>query len=718
MKLPSLPYDGRILPRSEEGSIDVVQYGTAVLHKVTRTLVARSSSTCEPGNTSDICQKPVSTNTQTLPIVLGVVYVAPLLTCDPVLTLPSIPVCAALIVFIYLHRRNKQKQALEDLNDPHKSLDFGVVSSGPPGARRKGRFGGGRQAERPEMMIPELGPDPMRPGKKRGGLSMDMLGSPYLLPSGLQGSDGSLHSMSRAVHDQHDPYRPVTLMRDSGETSRSPRPFNENGSMYSNSTFHAGNDKSTLVANAQPPSTSFPSRGDSMSKDGEEFSLREMHSSARGTSVSRKTSFSSSAAPTLANISESGSFQYDIKKDSLPPLPPPPEPESFEQHVPPPRTTSISINRPPRKSSVSHNTTLVINRTSDASFYGDEEPPPPPPKMMEPEDWSQGPLADEPAVVYAGRFSIDTGNPSQQFPVENNRLSVMPGNPNRLSVMGMRPLPPEDPADNPEQRANRIRSFYKEYFDDSRPNPQNAFYEDWDPAYLETAIYDPETGEYIYPNAVPQAPFMQPMGRRAMTPPPGGFGRPPPMDHVRHYSTMSGGRAPFGGRPGPGPRQPPKKKLPPPKPLMSLPTPSKLGTDEALYMAADLAPPTSFREIQNGRRPDSPMGIQRPYSPQVKAFSPLVPSFDELSAMPSPHHLRKSGTFSNLDFAPPRFRGAEGRDSDAGSIRSARSGISAMQLNAVREGAYRVSRIPKEFVTSRDDMTQQLRPKLDMISRA
>jgi hypothetical protein len=27
-------------------------------------------------------------------------------------------------------------------------------------------------------------------------------------------------------------------------------------------------------------------------------------------------------------------------------------------------------------------------------------------------------------------------------------------------------LPPEDPADNPEQRANRIRSFYKEYFDE------------------------------------------------------------------------------------------------------------------------------------------------------------------------------------------------------------------------------------------------------------
>lgn len=574
------------------------------------------------------------------------------------------------------------------------------------------------------MMITELGPDPMRPGKKRGGLSMDMLGSPYLLPAGLHGSGESLHSMSRtALVDPHDPYRPVTMMRDSSETSRSPRPFNENGSMYSTNTFHAGNDKLTLLSNAQNPSTSFPARGDSVSQvdsKSEDFSVRELHSSTRSATDSRKASMSSSN-PALPNISESGSFQRNSKKDSLPPLPPPPEPETFEEHVPPPRTTSISINRPPRKSSASHKTLPVLNRTSDASFYGEDdvEPPPPPPKMMEPEDWSQGPLSEEPAVMYSGRFSIDTPAPSQQYPVreDSNRLSLMPGNGNnRLSVMGVRPLPPEDPADNPEQRANRIRSFYKEYFDDSRPNPQNGFYEDWDPAYMETAIYDPETGEYIYPNAYPQAPFAQPMGRRAMTPPPGGFGRPGPMDHTRHYSTMSGGRAPFGGRPGP--RQPPKKKLPPPKPLIGLPTPAKLGTDEALYSAADLAPPTTFRELQNGRRPDSPMGIQRPYSPAVKAFSPLVPAFEDLPSMPSPHHLRKSGTFTGLDFAAPRFRGTEARDSDAGSIRSARSGISAMQLDAVRAGAYRVSRIPKEFVTSREDLSNQLRPKMDLISRA
>lgn len=51
---------------------------TPVLKLVARTgnLVARSpSSTCAPGNNSGVCEKPVSSSTQTLPIVLGVVYV-------------------------------------------------------------------------------------------------------------------------------------------------------------------------------------------------------------------------------------------------------------------------------------------------------------------------------------------------------------------------------------------------------------------------------------------------------------------------------------------------------------------------------------------------------------------------------------------------------------------------------------------------------------------
>ena len=91
--------------------------------------------------------------------------------------------------------------------------------------KTKKKFGKGV----PEMTITEVGMDGSS-GRKHRGLSMDMnMDSPYLLPAQLQGSRESLHSMSRtAMQDQHDPYRPVNMMRTSHETSRSPRPFTEN----------------------------------------------------------------------------------------------------------------------------------------------------------------------------------------------------------------------------------------------------------------------------------------------------------------------------------------------------------------------------------------------------------------------------------------------------------------------------------------------------------
>lgn len=52
--------------------------------------------------------------------------------------------------------------------------------------------------------------------------------------------------------------------------------------------------------------------------------------------------------------------------------------------------------------------------------------------------------------------------------------------------------------------------------------------------------------------------------------------------------------------------------------------------------------------------------------------------------------------------------------SDAGSIRSNRSGISAMQNNAIRNGAYRVSKIPQDVVFTKDDMSTTLKPQWGM----
>ena len=197
--------------------------------------------------------------------------------------------------------------------------------------------------------------------------------------------------------------------------------------------------------------------------------------------------------------------------------------------------------------------------------------------------------------------------------------------------MGLRPLPPDDLSEDPELRANRIRSFYKEYFDDSKPNPQgqypqHASYEDDHVAdyYDNGAIYDPETGQFF----TPQAPFAQPIGRRAMTPPPRGAAKFQ-KGHRSVASTQSAGR----GRPFyPGSQPPtPKKRFMPPTALESIPTPSKLKENDFNF-----APRTTYRDQQLGRGPDSPLGSMRSYSPAVPAHVPLATSYDDLGVMPSP----------------------------------------------------------------------------------
>ncbi|KAJ4357917.1 uncharacterized protein N0V89_002494 [Didymosphaeria variabile] len=307
-------------------------------------------------------------------------------------------------------------------------------------------------------------------------------------------------------------------------------------------------------------------------------------------------------------------------------------------------------------------------------------------------------------------------------------------NTNRLS-MSLRPLPPanDDPNEDPEQRANRIRSFYKEYFDDSKPEPAgpqiyNDYYDDYTSEYLDGSVFDPQTGNFIV--AQPTAPFAQPVTRRAMTPPP----RAPPRfrsntnqsrggpgPHMSQSSLGSSYLPPRNMSSMSGRLPAPRKPMPPPAPLASLPTPGKLQDDFGIFNAADFAPPVSFRERQNGMRPDSPLGTPRPYSPSVRPHTPLASSFDDIAVLPSPHMLRKSGNFTALDFAPPpKIRDPYGGSnaSDAGSIRSNRSGMSGTARLAVRNGAYRVSRIPKEMVGTQDDMAMSLRPTLNMVAPA
>lgn len=96
------------------------------------------------------------------------------------------------------------------------------------------------------------------------------------------------------------------------------------------------------------------------------------------------------------------------------------------------------------------------------------------------------------------------------------------------------------------------------------------------------------------------------------------------------------------------------------------------------------------------------------------------------------HNLRKSTTFTALDFAPPpRFRNDPGRPGsplvppsatfdESGSIRApssigSRAGaMSPAAAMTLRNGGNRVSRLPPEVVGTVDDMSTELKPKWDM----
>jgi hypothetical protein len=611
------------------------------------------------------------------------------------LTNPSVPIVGIAVVLAFLHRRHKRKLREEDQKDKYKSHDWGMDGVTP----KAGKKGG------PEMSVSEK---EIAGGHDRG-LSIEA-GSPYILPPGLHGSRESFHSLSRSQHDPHDPYGPVAFLRDDQSVrsqSRGPSKA-DNGSVYTASS--AGTRKEGLQAgllqNAQRMSTSNPIRSESLSPDGTRSPDSKFPEAGIPLSPLNPRYEPESPAEAAAPVAPNPT---NVPTISIP------EPSAEKQANKSLAQTTNDVSALPRIKSQA----VVLENTNthsivSTSSYGDAfEVTPPSPRN------SEQPTIAAPKPRYStGPQNLGLG--ADEFGHSNNRLS-----------MSLRPMPSDDPMENPEERANRIRSFYKEYFDDSKPEPAGGhqyadYVEDYGSEYQDGTVFDPRTGNFVV--AQPNAPFAEPITRRAMTPPPrapprfrSNTGTGPRGPHMSNGSMGSSQYQPPRGMSSMSGRLPPpmKKPLPPPTPLASLPTPAKLNENSMVFDAADFAPPVSFRERQNGMRPDSPLGNARPYSPSVRPHTPLVGSYDELPVLPSPHLMRKSGTFTALDFAPPgRIRDPAGSGSDAGSIRSNRSGISAAGRFAVRSGANRVSRIPREIMGTKDDLALQLRPRMNMVTNA
>ncbi|KAK7920377.1 hypothetical protein PG985_008399 [Apiospora marii] len=661
---------------------------------------------CEAGDSSPECEKPVG-GTLTGPVTIAVV----------------IPVIILVCVLLYLHRKTTNRHKLEETDDKYKSMDFGS-ETGAKGTKRKSTLFGGN-AEKGMAMAP--------PGHTKG-LSMDMnLSSPYLLPPEIQQSRESLNSLAKTIHQHEDPYRHIKTYTSETGSIRSVR-----------------KDSSFKPRPIVTTTTSIPSRQNSLPSP-----LPE--------------------APPAAHSPAPGKNEFNFSNDdsAVPQVPAPVSPFADMPVMP-----ELTEPAPVARKDMASNRDSSALPPSDLNRCPAGNQPSPPPTGALPETPRGGRKDSKPVVSevpseyedYAN-FQFSVGEDEPDTPEERGRQASRPNNEvqepaglnipqkenKRLSV-GMRPLPSDDmlATDDPEARAMRIRSFYKEYFEESNedrppvpampalpkgpvPQPQRAQYvEDYDTGYGDAAFYDPDSNAFVMP-------YAEPVTRRAMTPPPssnrrpmpgpshrgppgghGSFGpgpRGPPGARPRAGSSASAGPGRFGGmsspRPGSsashqgGPRGP-KKPLPPPSALSTLPTPAKLRDDAFLISnPIDFAPPPTFKDQAAGRS-QSPLGERRPYQLAIPIASPIASSFDEMSALPSPHVLRKSSTFTGLDFAPPkRFKDPENM-SDAGSVRSMGSGISSRANTAVRGGAGRVSRLPGDEVFTDAAAANQLKPQWGM----
>ena len=532
---------------------------------------------------------------------------------------------------------------------------------------KKGRKGG------PEMTVNNLGDE--KASRRPRGLSMDMdIGSPYVLPAGLSGSRESLHSMSRTVKNHHDPYRPATTFIPNDASSMHSYPSRraaDDSSSYadSGSSGRGRNDsmKQNLLGNAQRMSRSVPpiSRTASPQVGSNEPQSRQpagtlevprkalspgpqdVRLAAPGTAENRDSYMSSNGNDLrrsnnylgpLIHSREQSTDLLSGSSNSVESSPSNSKPASVLQQPgarkTPPPTVNTPVNpvRPPRKASLkaASHSSQELNFFDDASDYGDSFKVTPP----------------SPKNTRSRQPSLTTRQSEQTLPpvAESNREGLREpdlGFDSRRLSMGFRPLPPDDPTDNPEQRANRIRSFYKEYFDESKQGSAPAvgqYYEDYDESYsVDGAIFDPVSNQFV----TSQPRRTEPYGRRAMTPPP--RASPRFRGSPRHHASMLGNKiTPPGprafssasGRFGPPARGAPRKAAPPPPPLRVLPSPHLL-TEDSFALPIDFAPPSGYKDRAAGQ-PESPRGGSRPFSPMVPAHLPLTSSFDDLSVMPSP----------------------------------------------------------------------------------
>ena len=618
------------------------------------------------------------------------------------------------------------KQRREDLNDPHKSLDFGL-----------GQGGGGAKGSRKSLISREK--DGSRYNRQQ--MSMDMnLTSPYLLPPELHGSRESFNSLSKTIHQAEDPYRPVTQYANSEVGSiRSLRKGHDAASVYTRSSSRARSHSRADATPLSPSSYNSPPRQNSLPKPEpshmrpqpplpDDFSMAPPTAPPKGPLPPIGTALSSSPRPEDDYLGIGTALQEppavaQVGKPMPSPSQPSPadsgvaleygdvgnpfeKPTAQELQTPTEPSTvglGLSAHPEPQRASIRTSTSSANSRATSPGPQQQqqqqqqhqqpgaakapiiEEPEPldyydfdfaEMPEMPRDQQRSPSPAAnnhnqlevDEPR----GRNMQRTSHLFEQNPARQSTALGVPQQDNRRLSVGFRPLPPDEimESEDPEYRANRIRSFYKEYFDDSNkpedrppmpamppmqqdqqrqqgppPRPQQqgppggggypqhqhhqsntSYYEDYDPAYAQDAPYfDPASNSFVMP-------YAQPVQRRAMTPPPSGQRFPGPRGPPRAFHGSQAGM------------KYPQNLRGPPRP----------GSSVSNQLGGQSRPGSSASGAYGRPRAGSAMSGSRSGSRFGAPRKPLPPPSD-LPTLPTPSKLRDDSfaLFNATDFAPP-----------------------------------------------------------------
>lgn len=649
---------------------------------------ASSSATfsCGPNDNSGPCEKYYNADGSgnTLAIVLGVV----------------IPLGIAIVILVYLHRRHVLKLRKEDAEDKHKSLDFGMGEGRAKSRKPNGRgqpemsaaeekeIGGGRRERGMSMDLEAHNPYVLPPTLNHSreslhSLSRSITGDDKYRATNFIPDDGSIRpasSLRSPLDDSSSTFTGSSSRRFNYESKHNllgNAQGNPLGAPARDHSMSSSRDRSVDPSsgprtpyppsnnNLLAPATADPARDSFLSTASSTGNVNALRASnnylgqfiSGGTAPSGEDSSKKTPAVVVNEVRAEMPVEEVrpppvVLKDEIPnsaSLAPSAPEERYNQ------TPSITLNTPadrqPRLPQLSFidsqgqkQSSLEPDLTSEVTSTSvlDNKPSHSAATSMDHSSEEQhSQQSQHPNQNYEDQYdeADDYYEEDEVYGDYYQEYENHDGYDPRRSMMGMRPLPPDDPSENPEDRANRIRSFYKEYFDDSKPQnlahhggPQHGGYYEGHQQGQHHGYYDEQAGYYDnyghdgYYNQGQQYP---PRGGTAA----GAYGRH--RATVSNGSYMSGPRAysSVSGRYGPPPRAAPKKREVPLRTLHVLPTPHMLKDDT--FLPIDYAPPKKIHNQRSGT-PDSLRGGERPYSPSVRAHNPLISSFDDLAMIPSP----------------------------------------------------------------------------------